>query len=189
MRLAFAVVLLTLVSGKAQVDSEAKISDLQVRIVDGFGRPISPVDVVVVGIDVRMAKQAEGQTVFRVPYGRYRLDVKAGSLGTATTDVVVQTPAALSVVAVPLRTLDHGEIVRDYLSGRLSERLNGAGVWVRIVSVFSGLSVSVPVSSGGYFLAEGLPPGLYAVLVIRDGRIAATESVAVTANSKPLVIQ
>ncbi len=116
-------------------------------------------------------KESDGPFVIgRVPFGRYRIDVRAPLLGQAKQLIEVEVSRREQWVTLSLpfsRPIDPwGPPTKPVLHGRLQSGSKVYGpMWMKIVGLYADVTAETVSEADGGFSMTGLPEGSYLAII------------------------
>jgi hypothetical protein len=115
------------------------------------------------------APQFRRNAASHVPYDFYKLCARATGFWTACTELPVYQPKVWVVLG--LRFGISGLTGLSDLTGIVRNKRSGQSLWVRLIGIYSGMSIDAAVDSSGQFRMSGIAPGQWVLVTLQDGRI------------------
>lgn len=164
---------------------------LTVRVVDLFGKPLANARVDVTASKKKigtMTQVGNGEyTISNLPYGGYLLRAELSGFSYGLKEIQLAQPDAWVLIGLQVGTIDAPDWLS--LSGKvLSSSSQPHALWVKLISVFSGLVLESRVTGSGDFRFGELKGGSYLLVTIRDTEICDSRRIEITSRTPPVIV-
>jgi hypothetical protein len=166
---------------------------LELRFTDGFGMPIGPVIVTLVGKDKvarKITVEASGGMI-RLPDGGYEMTASAAGFSTNWQEVYVDG-GKTTLIAQGLCIAQLAEPF-DFsvftVKGKVTARGRRKAAEVRGWGVFNGDQFVTSIDRDGQFSARFRCEGEYTLAVVIDGKVSAMQRISLMGNDAPVRIE
>jgi hypothetical protein len=170
-----------------------KTGTVHLRIVspNGYQPRKATIKVMEVNEQIPYDRNVKGFSIERVPFGKYTVTVEAPMLHTSPVLVVVDAETKWVTLTFPYQT-----VVGPYVEPKpvvLSGSIQAAArydkpAWIKLVGVYSSVTLETQASPSGEFELRGVTEGLYQLIATRDGAEPATMLVRVRGKNAPVTV-
>ena len=164
------------------------VSDVHIRVVNGFGWAVPGATVKVIDLwNRRDVTEVFGDfSASRLPYGEYRVSAQSPRWITEERTVIVDRPQL--DITIGMRPSPVGDPVPAWEDFEVRGRVIGGAsaeeeLWIEFVPLYLSGTVRTSVSASGGFNIERVPAGAYLVVLMRGNRPLGAVPVQVKADT------